>query len=115
MFELAVRVYVNGVAVISQRRKCILAEIETGDARGFFRPPMPAALISILAFVDFRAGRRKTKLARPMKGQVVAGEGSGIAQMWIPAFARSHKQNAVTGVANDVAVVANCKFDLIVS
>ena len=113
MLELAVRVYVHRVAVIGQRRKRILAQIEACDPGGFFRSPMSGTRIAVLAFVNFRAGGCEAQLARPMKRELITGERSRVAQMWIPAFARSDKQNAIPGIANDVAVIANCELDVV--
>jgi hypothetical protein len=48
-----------------------------------------------------------------MKGQLIAGEGSGVTEMRIPAFACADEQNTIASVANDIAVIAKAEFDRI--
>src|SRR5215467_15578018 len=111
LLKLAVRINVDGVAGAGQRREGVFAEIKARHVGRFFGSPMAGAHVAVFPFVQLYAGSSQTKLARPMKRQVVGGEFRSVTQMRIPTLTGADKQHPVASIANDVSVIAKGEFE----
>src|SRR5579884_162133 len=112
LLELLIRIHIHGIAFGGEGSEHVLAQIEARDANGLFGAPVPDAELSLFVLVHSRAGRGQTKAAGPAQGEVVRSEIRGAAEPRVPTVAVADEQNAIAGIANDPAVVADAQREL---
>jgi len=107
--ELLVGIDVDGAIGGSDGDDGIFPEVETSFRNRLSRFKASHAGVAFLAFVGFFTGGDEAKALGPLKRQIVESELGGIAEMGIPAFARADKEDAVAGVFDDVAAIAEAE------
>ena len=74
---------------------------------------MADAKISSGLFIELGAGGDQLEMPWPAHGEIVGSKISLIAEVRIPAFARTDKQNAIAGVFDDVAAIMETKSEFL--
>ena len=111
LFELFVRVEIDGMVFRGHGSKGVFAEIEASLGDRLFRLPVGDAEIAVFVFIGFFASGDKAKMLGPAEGHVVEGEFGGVAEMGIPTFALADEKDGVAGIYDDVAAVAKIQSE----
>ena len=97
---------IDGAIGIGNGGDGIFAKIETSLRNRVSGGPVSDVEFTILAVIGFIAGGDKAKVLGPVNGDVVKRKVSGVSKMGVPAFPGADEENAVTGIADDVAPIA---------